>query len=90
MFDVDNVHGGSAYGAGTIAGPTGAKQPTEHDLGYAKHQVRGSGQWSCDQEPPRLRCCAGTSRARARARGGEHAPCVQGWEQGTLRRRAAE
>jgi hypothetical protein len=27
------------YSAGCLAGPTGARQPNEHELGYAKHQV---------------------------------------------------
>jgi len=34
----DEVHGGSPYGAGTLAGPTGAKQPTPLELGVAEHQ----------------------------------------------------
>jgi multimeric flavodoxin WrbA len=40
MFGLDEVQGGSAWGAGTFAGATGARQPTEHELGLAKHQVR--------------------------------------------------
>lgn len=38
MFNLDAVQGGSAWGAGTFAGATGARQPTEHELGLAKHQ----------------------------------------------------
>lgn len=38
MFNVEVVHGGSPYGAGTIAGPTGARQPSEVELGQAKVQ----------------------------------------------------
>lgn len=32
MFDVDVARGGSAWGAGTLAGPTGARQPSEIEL----------------------------------------------------------
>jgi hypothetical protein len=39
MFDVENPQGGTPYGAGCLAGPTGARQPNEHEPGYAKHQV---------------------------------------------------
>lgn len=37
-FNVEEVKGGSAYGAGTIAGPTGARQPSAIELGHAEHQ----------------------------------------------------
>jgi len=40
MFDVEAPHGGSAWGAGTFAGPTGDRQPSETELAYTKHQVR--------------------------------------------------
>lgn len=43
MFQVETAQGGSPYGAGCLAGPTGARQPDEHELGYAKHQV---GRWA--------------------------------------------
>lgn len=38
MFDMDAVHGGTPWGAGTLAGPTGARQPLEAEVGYARHQ----------------------------------------------------
>lgn len=38
MFNMETVQGGSPWGAGTMAGPTGARQPTEGELGYATHQ----------------------------------------------------
>eukprot|EP00735_Rhodelphis_limneticus_P001460 TRINITY_DN12082_c0_g1::TRINITY_DN12082_c0_g1_i1::g.9667::m.9667 TRINITY_DN12082_c0_g1::TRINITY_DN12082_c0_g1_i1::g.9667 ORF type:complete len:226 (-),score=73.55,sp/Q9AYU0/QR2_TRIVS/61.19/3e-82,FMN_red/PF03358.10/6.2e-10,Flavodoxin_1/PF00258.20/2.2e-08,Flavodoxin_2/PF02525.12/1.4e-06,Flavodoxin_4/PF12682.2/0.051,Flavodoxin_5/PF12724.2/6.5,Flavodoxin_5/PF12724.2/4 TRINITY_DN12082_c0_g1_i1:100-720(-) len=38
LFNMDEVHGGSPYGAGTLAGPTGARQPSELELNVAKHQ----------------------------------------------------
>ena len=34
------VHGGAPYGAGTYAGADNLRQPTEFELGYAKHQAR--------------------------------------------------
>jgi NAD(P)H dehydrogenase (quinone) len=40
MFDVETVHGGSAWGAGTFAGPTGARQPSEMEIGQVTHQAR--------------------------------------------------
>ena len=33
LFDMSEVHGGSPYGAGTFAGPTGARQPSALELG---------------------------------------------------------
>lgn len=39
MFGLDEVRGGSGYGAGTFAGPTGARQPTHTELSFAEHQV---------------------------------------------------
>jgi len=38
QFGLDEVTGGSAWGAGTFAGPTGARQPSEKELAIAKHQ----------------------------------------------------
>ena len=38
MFDVEAPHGGSAWGAGTFAGPTGARQPSEMEMGQVTHQ----------------------------------------------------
>ena len=40
LFDVDTLHGGSAWGAGTFAGATGARQPSQLELDIAEHQVR--------------------------------------------------
>lgn len=40
LFDVETLHGGSAWGAGTFAGATGARQPSELELGIAEHQGR--------------------------------------------------
>ena len=34
------VQGGAAYGAGVLAGGDGSRQPSEHELGYAKYQAR--------------------------------------------------
>lgn len=36
LFNMDEVHGGSPYGAGTLAGPTGARQPSALELGVAE------------------------------------------------------
>ena len=38
-FGLDEVRGGSGWGAGTFAGPTGARQPTQTELAQAEHQV---------------------------------------------------
>eukprot|EP01136_Pigoraptor_vietnamica_P036450 Opistho-1_new@103039 len=38
LFNMDEVHGGSPYGAGTFAGPTGARQPSKLELDVAEHQ----------------------------------------------------
>jgi len=38
LFDVNTVRGGSPYGAGTIAGPTGQRQPSDVELEHAVHQ----------------------------------------------------
>lgn len=38
MFDVEVAHGGSPYGAGTLAGADGSRQPSELELSMAKHQ----------------------------------------------------
>mmetsp|Transcript_877 Transcript_877/g.1612 ORF Transcript_877/g.1612 Transcript_877/m.1612 type:complete len:206 (+) Transcript_877:87-704(+) len=37
--DITEVHGGSAYGAGTIAGPDGSRQPSELELSIAEMQA---------------------------------------------------
>ena len=39
MFGLDEVRGGSGWGAGTFAGPTGARQPSQTELSQAEHQV---------------------------------------------------
>ena len=38
LFNMDEVHGGSPWGAGTLAGPTGARQPTKLETDVAEHQ----------------------------------------------------
>lgn len=38
LGSMEEVVGGSAYGAGTFAGPDGKRQPTERELGRAKIQ----------------------------------------------------
>ncbi|KAK9849805.1 hypothetical protein WJX84_012380 [Apatococcus fuscideae] len=43
LFDMEELHGGSAWGAGTFAGATGARQPTDLELRIAEHQGREFG-----------------------------------------------
>jgi NAD(P)H dehydrogenase (quinone) len=38
LTDIDEVAGGTPYGASTIAGSDGSRQPSEIDLGGARHQ----------------------------------------------------
>ncbi|RXQ99927.1 NAD(P)H:quinone oxidoreductase [Pseudoxanthomonas composti] len=38
LTEIDEVAGGTPYGASTIAGSDGARQPSEIDLGGARHQ----------------------------------------------------
>jgi len=38
LFSMDEIHGGSPYGAGTFAGPKGDRQPSALELGVAEHQ----------------------------------------------------
>jgi NAD(P)H dehydrogenase (quinone) len=38
LFDIDAVNGGTPYGASTIAGGRGERQPNENELGGARHQ----------------------------------------------------
>ncbi|AQK84267.1 NAD(P)H dehydrogenase (quinone) FQR1 [Zea mays] len=38
MFGIDQVRGGSPYGAGTFAGADGSRTPTEVELAMARHQ----------------------------------------------------
>lgn len=40
LLRVDEVNGGSPYGAGTIAGPDGSRNPTESELEGARYQGR--------------------------------------------------
>lgn len=51
MFGLDEVRGGSGWGSGTFAGPTGARQPSTPELGQAEHQVCCFSVISCS-------CCA--------------------------------
>jgi NAD(P)H dehydrogenase (quinone) len=38
MFDISNVSGGTPYGASTIAGGDGSRQPDDRELAIARHQ----------------------------------------------------
>ncbi|MEQ9491688.1 MAG: NAD(P)H:quinone oxidoreductase [Alphaproteobacteria bacterium] len=38
LTDISEARGGSPYGAGTIAGPDGSRQPSDTELTIAKHQ----------------------------------------------------
>ena len=38
LFDISEVRGGSPYGASTLAGGDGSRQPTEKELGLARKQ----------------------------------------------------
>lgn len=38
LFNMDEIHGGSPWGAGTFAGPTGARQPSQLELDVAEAQ----------------------------------------------------
>ena len=40
QYQLETPQGGSAYGAGTLAGGDGSRQPSEIELAHAKHQVR--------------------------------------------------
>lgn len=39
MFGLDTPRGGSPWGAGTLAGPDGSRQPSEVELEQAEYQV---------------------------------------------------
>ncbi|WP_114417956.1 NAD(P)H:quinone oxidoreductase [Marinospirillum perlucidum] len=38
LFDISQVGGGTPYGASTLAGGDGSRQPDERELGIARHQ----------------------------------------------------
>mmetsp|Transcript_6253 Transcript_6253/g.8779 ORF Transcript_6253/g.8779 Transcript_6253/m.8779 type:complete len:229 (+) Transcript_6253:90-776(+) len=38
IMNLDEIHGGSPYGAGTLAGADGSRMPSELELNVAKHQ----------------------------------------------------
>ena len=38
LTDISEVRGGSPYGAATIAGPDGSRQPSEKELSLARFQ----------------------------------------------------
>ena len=38
QMDIKEVHGSTPYGAGTIAGPDGSRQPSDKELGLARYQ----------------------------------------------------
>ena len=39
MSDLSEVHGATPYGAATLAGPDGKRQPSQGELAYAEYQV---------------------------------------------------
>jgi len=43
LFNLDEVHGGSPWGAGTLSSPTGARQPSKLELGMAVYQGKRFG-----------------------------------------------
>jgi NAD(P)H dehydrogenase (quinone) len=43
LFNLDEVHGGSAWGAGTLSGADGSRQPTANELGQAEYQGKRFG-----------------------------------------------
>jgi NAD(P)H dehydrogenase (quinone) len=40
LMNMNEITGGSPYGAGTLAGPKGDRQPTENELKIARFQGR--------------------------------------------------
>jgi len=38
LFDLSEIHGGSPYGAGTLAGGDGSRKPSKTELSLAEHQ----------------------------------------------------
>ncbi len=38
LMNIDEIKGGSPYGAGTLAGPTGTRMPSKIELSLAEHQ----------------------------------------------------
>ena len=40
LLDISRFRGGSPYGAGTVAGPDGSRQPSENELAQARFQGR--------------------------------------------------
>jgi len=46
LFDLDTVHGGSPWGAGSLSGPTGARQPSAAELGMATYQGKRFGDFA--------------------------------------------
>lgn len=57
MFGLDEVRGGSGWGAGTFAGPTGQRQPTQVELSQAEHQVKANICVACCIAALLLRTC---------------------------------
>ena len=64
MFGLDEVRGGSGWGSGTFAGPTGQRQPSEAELGQAEHQVDRQYRLWVSRALPSIRCCAWLSKWR--------------------------
>jgi NAD(P)H dehydrogenase (quinone) len=38
LVNMDEITGGSPYGASTVVGPTGARQPSSNELDIARYQ----------------------------------------------------
>lgn len=45
LFDVSQVRGGTPYGATTIAGGDGSRQPSQEELSIARYQGNTSPVW---------------------------------------------
>jgi hypothetical protein len=75
MFGVEHAKGGSPWGAGTLAGPDGSRQPSEGELEAACVQVRawkgGGAAGECAGAPLRR-----VPARRAFGRGGVLLPCL--------------
>lgn len=55
QFDMSEIHGGSAWGPGCLAGPDGSRKPSEKELEFARvHGASGPARIS-------VACCTGSS-----------------------------
>ena len=48
LMSMDEIHGGSPYGAGTYSGPDGSRQPSRLELNVAEYQGRHVAQIAAD------------------------------------------